>query len=144
MASELKEGGRVAVVDREATPADEKSGTFYNHFRNLTGVLEKVYDDGNASVVVEVDSLPVEIQQRHKDLTEKAKQKWLDGLSSEARNKLTPDEQEFQMRYTILVSLDDLAKATGKTAAEEKAVSAQDLDQAEEQFLKSRQAAKQD
>src|SRR5690242_14384280 len=46
-------GNYVKVVDREATPADAKSGLFYNHFRNLAGVVDRIYDDGNLCVVVD-------------------------------------------------------------------------------------------
>lgn len=157
MASHLKEGDRVTVVDREPTPADEKNGTFYSHYRNLTGTLEKLYDDGMAGVTVELDSLPETLAKRHKDLTDKAKKKWLEGLSDEARNRLTSEEKQFQMRYTILVKVTDLQKATGKPvvpAAEPessqppkaekpaKAVTTSDLDKAEEEALKARQQKK--
>ncbi len=155
MATQLKQGDEVQVVDREATPADEKAQTFFNHYRNLTGVLEKVYDDGIATVVVDEESLPEEIIQRHEELTQTARQKWLDGLSNEARNKLTPEEQQFKMRYTILLETQDLIKkgakqprarsakpseaAAEKSSADaEKIVSSSDLDIAEEQYLKAR------
>lgn len=156
MAAQLKEGDAVQVVDREATPADEKNSIFFNHFRSLTGTLEKVYPDKRATVVVDIDSLPEGIRDRHQELTQAAKQKWLDGLSNEARNRLTAEEQKFQMRYTIMVSLNDLVeqgsaparKAPGKAAneagapakAEEpRVLSHKDLDAAEEEFLRSRQ-----
>lgn len=167
MASQPKEGDRVTVVDRDPTPADEKNGTFYSHYRNLTGTLEKLYDDGMAGVTVELDSLPEELAKRHKQLTDKAKKKWLEGLSDEARNRLTSDEKQFQMRYTILVKVTDLQKATGKPAAPPaekpepaaeadtaeppkaekpdkavKAVTTSDLDKAEEEALKARQQKK--
>lgn len=92
MAAQLKEGDAVQVVDREATPADEKNSIFFNHFRSLTGTIEKVYPDKRATVVVDIDSLPEEIRDRHQELTRAAKQKWLDGLSAEARNRLTAEE----------------------------------------------------
>ncbi len=111
MAASLKEGDAVQVVDREATPADEKNRTFFNHFRNACGVLEKLYDDGTATVVLDPETLPEAVRQRHEELTEAARRKWLDGLSSEARARLTPEEQQFRMRYTILVNVDDLLPA---------------------------------
>lgn len=143
MAGELKTGDAVQVVDREATPADEKASQFFNYFRNLTGTLERIYDDGKATVVVDEESLPAEILERHKELTEKARNKWLDGLSDEARNRLTPEEKRFYMRYSILVSVDDItkksAKKPAKKAATPDAVSQSDLDAAEEAALKARQ-----
>lgn len=159
MATQLKQGDEVQVIDREATPADEKGQTFFNHYRNLTGILEKVYDDGIATVVVDEESLPEEVLQRHKALTDTARQKWLDGLSNEARSKLTPEEQQFKMRYTILLESQDLIKKGGKQprakgdtgksraaalpepGAEDeapKAVRSSDLDRAEEEYLKAR------
>jgi hypothetical protein len=121
MASSLKEGDAVQVVDREATPADEKNRTFFDHFRNTRGVLEKLYEDGTATVVLDPSTLPEAVRRRHEELTEVARKKWLDGLSSEARARLTPEEEQFQMRYTILVNVDDLlpaaaAKKGGKAA----------------------------
>lgn len=110
MASHFSEGDAVQVVDREATPADEKSSIFFNHFRGLTGTLEKVYPDKRATVVVDIASMPETIRDRHQELTRAAKQRWLDGLSNEARSRLTPEEQQFQMRYTILVQMSDLEK----------------------------------
>lgn len=149
MAAKLNEGDAVQVVDREATPEEEKNHTFFNYYRNLSGTLERVYPDGMATVVVDPESLPEDVRTRHFDLTEKAKNKWLDGLSGEARAKLTPDEKVFNMRYTILVDKEDLVapgtapkkKKTAKAAAaadEPKAVTSADLERAEEQALAER------
>ncbi len=161
MAAQIKQGDVVQIVDREATPNDEKSNLFFNYFRNLTGTLEVLYDDGKASVVVDPESLPEVVLKRHQELTEGAKQKWLNGLSDEARNRLTPEEKQFQMRYSILVNAADLvkkgskpakpaatpsAKATSKVSTADKAgapvLSREDLDKAEEEFLKARQTQK--
>lgn len=143
MAGELKAGDAVQVVDREATQADEKASQFFNYFRNLTGTLERVYNDGKATVVVDEDSLPAEILERHKELTEKARSKWLEGLSDEARNRLTAEEKQFRMRYSILVRLEDLTrkgvkKPAKKAAGSPEAISTNDLDAAEEAALKAR------
>ena len=43
MAAKWKEGDRVQIRDREATPDDAKSGLFYGHFRGLTGAIQKIY-----------------------------------------------------------------------------------------------------
>ena len=37
------------------------------------------------------------------------RQKWLDGLSEEGRNKLSAAEKKFSLRYSLLVSLSDLS-----------------------------------
>ncbi|MEI6915367.1 MAG: hypothetical protein WCL39_09570 [Armatimonadota bacterium] len=154
MATQLKEGDTVQVVDREVTANDEKTQTFFNHYRNLQGVLEKLYDDGMATVIVAVETLPEEIRVRHANLTDTAKNKWLDSLSNEARNKLTADEKQFYMRYSILLAAQDLIRLGGKPpkakitepteseAAKAAAVTAADLAKAEEEHLKALQAQK--
>ena len=58
MAKTLHEGDRVRIVDREVTPEDVKSGLFYNHFRGLVGTIQKIYDEKEAAVVIEVESMP--------------------------------------------------------------------------------------
>ena len=109
MAAKFKEGDRVRVADREATAEDAKSGMFHNHFRGLTGTIQKLYSATNEVVViVDQDKLQEGIATRHLEMQEQMKNKWLDGLSDEARNRLTPKEREFNLRYTVLVSLSDL------------------------------------
>jgi hypothetical protein len=44
-------------------------------------------------------------------MQEQMKNKWLDGLSEEGRNRLTPKEREFNLRYTVLVSVNDVKAA---------------------------------
>ena len=46
---------------------------------------------------------------RHRAGSEAQRQKWLDGLSDEARNRLSAAEKQFSLRYTILVATSDLA-----------------------------------
>jgi len=109
MANIFKEGDRVQVVDREATAADVKSSMFYNHYRGLVGTVQKVYETTkDLSVTVDEDSLPEAISTRHQDVRQAMKSKWLDGLSEEARNRLTEQEKDFVLRYTILVDPKDL------------------------------------
>jgi ribosomal protein L21E len=112
MAAQFKEGDRVRIADREATAEDAKSGLFQNHFRGLTGTIQKFYSATN-EVVVEVDqaTLAESIATRHLEMQEQMKNKWLDGLSEEARNRLTPKERDFKLRYTVLVSANDLKAA---------------------------------
>ena len=107
----FKEGEYVRVISREATPDDAKNGTYYPHFGGLAGVVDKIYEK---EVVVKVDdaSLPEEILKRHLDIQESMKKKWLNGLSGEARNRLSPEERQFSLSYTILVQVTDLEKAS--------------------------------
>jgi hypothetical protein len=109
MAKKLTEGDTVQIADRETTAADTKSGLFYPHYRGLQGTLGKVYADDTATVNVSPESLTSEIKARHEAGTQGMRQKWLDGLSDEARNRLSAAEKKFALRYTVLVALDDVA-----------------------------------
>lgn len=108
MASELNEGAAVRIVDREAKPEDLKSGLFYNHFRGLRGHVMKTYQTGEVAVEVDIQSLPEEVSSRHLEMEEGMKNRWLEGLSDEARNRLTEPERRFRLRYTIMVAAGDL------------------------------------
>jgi hypothetical protein len=99
---------RVRVRDREPVAADVKSQLFYEHYRNLVGTVAKVYADGTAAINVEPGALPKELAARHGQSSSNLRQKWLDSLSEEARNKLSSSEKSFTLRYTILVAQSDL------------------------------------
>ena len=107
----LKEGDRVRIADREATPEDIKSGLFQNHFRGLTGNVLKIYGGQEAAIEIEAASLTESIAARHKEIQDQMKSKWLDGLSEEGRNRLTEKERDFRLRYTVLVALKDVTPA---------------------------------
>lgn len=105
---QLTEGASVRVTDREPSAADTKSGLFYPYYRALTGTVAKLYADGTATVAIDLESLPTEIRARHQAGTDAMRQKWLDGLSDEARNKLSAGEKKFSLRYNLLVGITDL------------------------------------
>lgn len=107
-AAPLTEGASVRLADREPSAADNKSGLFYPHYRSLTGTVAKLYADGTATVSIDSESLPAEIRARHQAGTDAMRQKWLDGLSDEARNKLSAAEKKFSLRYNLLVGVTDL------------------------------------
>ncbi len=107
----LTEGAPVRLADRETSAADTKSGLFYPYYRGLTGTIAKLYSDSTAAVAVDPDSLPEDIRKRHQAGTDAMRQKWLDGLSDEGRNKLSAAEKKFSLRYSLLVSLTDLLPA---------------------------------
>lgn len=106
----FKEGEYVAVVAREVTGADEKSGLYYRHFSGLSGTVDRIYGS-EVCINVDPESLPDDILKRHTDIQESMRKKWLNGLSGEARYRLTPEERQFNLAYTILVHSDDLAKS---------------------------------
>src|SRR5437016_2444045 len=99
MAVAFSEGDRVEIVDREANVDDVKTNLFFNHFRGLTGTVQKMYTSGEAAVEIEIDALPEAVAHRHRDVQEKMKSDWLDKLSEDARNRLTPQERDFRLRY---------------------------------------------
>ena len=103
----FKEGNHVRIIKREVSSADVKNGTFYRYFCGLAGVVDRIYDK-EICVRVDPESLPEDILKRHLDIQESIRQKWLNGLSGEARNKLRPEEKRFELAYTILVQSTDL------------------------------------
>ena len=108
MATTLKEGNQVTFADREATAEDAKSQLFYDFYRGLTGKILKVYPTDEIAVEIDQDSLPSEVALRHREMQAAEMKKWLDGLSEEGRNRLTPKERDFKLRYSLLVSANDL------------------------------------
>ena len=106
----FREGEYVKIIARESTPADAKSGLYYQHFSGLAGTVDRVYGD-EVCINVDPDTLPDGISKRHLEIQESMRRKWLNGLSGEARHRLTPEERQFNLAYTILVQSSDLAKA---------------------------------
>jgi len=117
MAKALSAGDTVRVVERAQVQADIKSNMYFPHYAGLTGVIGKVYPDNTASITIDTDSLPPAIRTRHENSTQQMRQKWLDGLSDEARNRLTAAEKKLSLRYAILVSVDDLNPEARSAAA---------------------------
>ncbi|MBC8104516.1 MAG: hypothetical protein H7Z41_18225 [Cytophagales bacterium] len=103
----LKNGDPVQVIARDQTTADIKSGLYYGHYGNLHGTILKLYGE-EASVLVNRDSLPGEVRERHEAGEKAMRLKWLDGLSEEAKNRMSSREKEFGLNYAILVSAADL------------------------------------
>ena len=109
MSAILTESDAVRLAERESNAADLKSGLFYPYYSGLTGKIAKIYPDGTAAVTIDAESMPSEIRTRHTKGTDAMRQKWLDGLSDEARNKLSSGEKKFALRYTLLVGVGDLS-----------------------------------
>jgi hypothetical protein len=130
MSSEFTAGDAVKISDRDPVTADNKNGLFYPHYRGLMGTLAKMYDDGTASITIDPVSLPETMRSRHEAGSEAQRRKWLEGLSDEARNRLTAAEKQFSLRYTVLVAATDLKKLDRQSTT--------DLDAAEARFLESR------
>ena len=117
----VKVGDRVRVADRETSAADAKRGLFYDYFRNLTGSVERVYEDNTVCVDVDIESLPDDVLRRHKEVETAARDKWIQGLSQEQRSRLTEADKQFTMRYKIVVAAADVGGMAGKAAKEVRA-----------------------
>ena len=142
MATTFQEGDRVQLVDREANAEDVKTSLFFNHYRGLVGTVQKIYTTQEAVVDIELTSLPEAVVTRHIDVQETMKSKWLDGLSEEARNRLTDQEKDFRLHYSVLVSLNDLITPAAKPTAEESTPrrrTAAEYEAEEAAYLQSRQ-----
>lgn len=111
MDTEFKEGDRVQIVERTMTAEDAKSNLYYTHFAGIRGTITKVFSNQEASIEVDLDSLPEVIAKRHTDFQDKWRTDWLDRQSEEARNRLTPAERAFNVRYCLLLSVKDLLAA---------------------------------
>lgn len=106
----FKEGDYVKITAREVTPNDIKSGTFYPYYCGLAGTVDRIYDK-EICIKIDLVTLPESMLKRHLDVQESIRKKWLNNLSGEARNRLTPEEKKFDLSYTILVQMADLEKA---------------------------------
>jgi ribosomal protein L21E len=131
----FKEGDRVQIADRDATADDAKTGLFYNHFRGLTGTVQKIYGE-EAAIEIETQSLTETVASRHEDVREQMKTKWLDGLSEDAKSRLTDAEKDFQLRYTVLVAIKDLGKPSNAPLPPRK--TSADLEAAEDAEIQKR------
>lgn len=109
----FKAGDRVQLVIREVTSEDEKNGLYYSYFGGLTGSVDAVYGDSSACVDVDLDSLSPAARDRHLAMQEAERKKWLEGLSGEARNRLTPEQKQLKLSYKILASIKDLEANKG-------------------------------
>lgn len=141
MATTFNEGERVEIVDREANADDVKSGLFYNHFRGLTGTVQKIYATEEIAVEIEQESLMEAVAARHIDVQETMKAKWLDGLSEEAKSRLTDKERDFRLHYTLLVHARDLKAPSAPAIPPGTRATSADLAAAEKAYLESRKTA---
>jgi len=137
--STFQPGDTVVVASRPQTSADIASHLYYPHYAGLNGTILKVYGE-EAAVLVNRTSLPDPILTRHEKNEKHQRQRWLDSLSDEARNKLSAAEKQFALNYAILVSVKDLSIGTAPDADPAPSrKTAKELEDAEAQFLASRQ-----
>lgn len=138
-----KEGDLVRVVTREQTAQDVKEQTYFPHFAGLEGTVVKVYSPEEICVEINRDSLPEANAARQNEIEKFLRNRWLDGLSQDARSRLSEAEHRFHLNYTLLVKGTDLESAKGgkprSTGEKEARLKPKDLDKAEEEFLKARE-----
>jgi hypothetical protein len=151
-ASDFRSGDRVQVIDREATPEETKKRIFYNHMRGLTGIIRRVYEE-EEEVWVDVDraSLPDPVRDRHEEVEKQIRDKWYDSLSGEAQRRLTVEESQLKLRYSILTTPSHLillergAEKTESAASETtpaRRATTEELNAVEEQFLERARTGK--
>ena len=106
----LKDGDRVRINARPATNADLKSGLYYNFYGDLSGSVFRVYGSGEAAQIavdVDLDCLPEEVAKRHLAVRDEMRS----NLTGEAKRLSAPGaEQEFRLRYVLLVAASDLSR----------------------------------
>jgi len=134
MAHTFQAGDSVAVIARDATNADTKSGLYYPHFGNMRGTVLKIYGE-EASILIDRDSLHTEIRTRHEENEIAERKKYAERISEAARNSLSDKEKNFPLQYTILIALKDVVPDADGAA---RRLSAADLDSAEATFLAER------
>lgn len=140
-----KTGDRVRIIEREQTAKDIKEQTYFPHFAGLVGDVVKVYGPEEVCVEIVRDSLPASNAQRHAEIEKRLKDRLMDSLSQDARSRLSEKEQQFTLRYTILVSGSDLEPFKGQVAPRTRPAAAADerpheadLEALEEQYLRER------
>jgi hypothetical protein len=104
-----KEGDRAQIVDRAPTAADTKSQLFYNHYRNLTGTVLKLYGTGEtaqAALDIDQETLPEEIASRHRETRDRMGE----NLPGATRRIAAGSEAEFRLRYVVLIGLADIKR----------------------------------
>jgi hypothetical protein len=107
----FKEGDKVRVVTRKATPEDSAVTGYYDHMAGLTGVIENYYSEQEIAVKVNLDDLPDVAKRVHKDATKRMRQKFEDSISNEQKGQLSSEELKFTPHYMLLVRAQDLEKA---------------------------------
>ncbi len=111
-----KEGDRAQIVDRAATAADTKSQLFYNHYRNLTGTVLKLYGSGETMQValdIDLETLPEEIAIRHHETRDRMGENLPGATRRPSASNLEPP---FRLRYVVLIGLADIKRNSVRLA----------------------------
>lgn len=123
-----KQGDRVKVISREVSGEDHLSNSYYSYMAGLPGTVQNVYNDDEIAVKLDIDALPNLISTVHTEATKRMRAKFLDGLSEEARRKLSAEEKKFDANYVVLVKAKDLEKGPAAPKPVAKQVEEEDDD----------------
>ncbi|MEX2243668.1 MAG: hypothetical protein WD716_07465 [Fimbriimonadaceae bacterium] len=107
----FKEGDKVKVVKRPATPEDSAVTFYFEHMAGLPGVVENYYSDDEIAVKIDLEALPDVARRVHKDATKRMREKFEDSISAEQKTQLSSEELKFTPHYVLLVRAKDLEKA---------------------------------
>jgi len=105
--TKFKIGDSVQIATREQTSEDIRLARYYNYFGGLVGTIMKLYGQ-EAAIQIDTDSLEPDFRERHQASEKRMHERWLNNLSEEAKTRLTPEEMDFHLDYTLLVSMDDI------------------------------------
>lgn len=98
------------VVTREVTAEDRRTHRYYPHMAGLTGTVQNYYGPSEVAIRVDPEVLDSIAESVMKEAVSRMRKRFLDNVSEEQRSKLTPEEQEFNANYNLLVQASDLEK----------------------------------
>ena len=98
------------IVTRPLSEQDKKVYGFFEHMQGMVGIVENVYSKDEVAIKVDLASLGKIPSDIHKEATKKMRERFVEGVSEEARKSLTKDELEFVPHYVLLCRSDDLEK----------------------------------
>jgi hypothetical protein len=105
-----KEGDHVRVVSRPVTEEDRKKNRYFDHMAHLSGIIQNIYNSEEIAIRVDPDAMSNVTRDVHKMAVTRMREKFVGSVSEEQRKQLTPEEQNFDAHYVLLVRAEDLEK----------------------------------
>jgi hypothetical protein len=106
-----KEGDRVRVVNRPVTEEDRKKSRYFEHMASLSGTIQTIYNSEEIAIRVDPEAMTPVTKEVHKVSVSRMREKFVASVSEEQRKQLTPEEQNFDAHYVLLVRAADLETA---------------------------------
>lgn len=110
MPTNWKEGDRVRVVSRPVTEEDRKKNRYFEHMAELSGTIQTIYSSEEIAVRIDPAAMTPVTRDVHKTSVTRMREKFISSVSEEQRKQLTPEEQNFDAHYVLLVRSADLEK----------------------------------